>query len=383
MRNFFISATILLSVFMSCRVDENPAKRKPSADSFSPGLVKTGDTVTIIGTALDSDKIKVFVDGKEVKLINQQYYSASFLVKAEMSAKKPNLDLAVQVGETETTIFSQQLIVNYLVQNEDLVNGGWLYGLRNKFKNLDTLGGGPKQLLITDFDGHGIRTANATSRFDATQFYGLVKTGGKVLITNSYLGAIASEVGKNYFVLHLNPEFIEKEKSGYSGELKTNTIYLNDIASPWPSNFIDFPNRPLRDLVAGDKFENQYYLNFYLYKNGQTKGSVRPYLTNDNLLTSQEYAKNFPASYGNNEWKLVSIPFNEFQKGYGFNNGFKVTSNNIDSLNIIKFNFSHQSLANDNDKTPYKGPEVEGDVLIYLDHIILTQGGPFAYKKFD
>lgn len=376
MRQLTILSTMLILLsLLSCRPEENPAKQKPRADSFSPGISKTGDTIEVIGSGLSGAKI--LLEGKEVELLKSENNFLSFIVKESMSALKSDLCLTVQFQDNSTTSFSQRLIVNHKISGEDLLPGNWLGGKIKTDLNLvegDTLMG-PKQLIITDFDGHGIRMADATIKFDETQFTALVKTGGKILITNSFLNGEPSPVGENYFVTQLSPEYIEEGKYGFAAELVSNTDFMNDLERTWPISFVDTPNGPL-DAATSNPALSTYYFNFFIFKNGNEKGFVRPYLFSDDLTGNAMFANNFSTTLGNNEWEIVSIPVREFKTTHG--TSVRMNFNNFKSLNKIKFNVAHLDL----DQNQMKPSEAEGEVLIYIDHITITQGAPFVYKKF-
>ena len=72
----------------------------------------------------------------------------------------------------------------------------------------------------------------------------------------------------------------------------------------------------------------------------------------------------------------MSIPVRDFNTIHG--NGNKMNFNAFKNINKIKFNISHLDL----DNNQMKPSEAEGEVLIYIDHITITQGAPFVYKKF-
>lgn len=380
---FYVGALIAASLW-SCRPEVNPVVKKPTADSFSPGIARTGDTVSVIGSSLKDSKI--LINGREVQIITNTDNILSFPVTNALT--NPNAlpkgegesiyTLEVVFKDGSSTKFLQSILLNHIVRPQDLT---WLASFTGDKTIDDTLGTGPAQLLITDFDGHGVRTAKATERFDQTQWAALVKTGGTQLITNNFLGVTSTKANGNFLATQLNPEFVENRTSGFVGEFVSATDVLNNREDAWATNFSEIPGSPIAvpklNGSATDKTAlNQTYLNFFLYKNNKVKGLVRPYLYNNLMEGSVAFAFNIPDEQGNGEWSLVSIPFRSMKTGYGSTDAMKFSL--YSELNKMKFVFTHFDKKDEDKKTPDSGLKTAvDDVQFYLDHIIITQGSPY------
>jgi hypothetical protein len=370
MKKLFYIGALIATSFWSCRPEVNPEVKKPTADSFSPGIAKTGDTVSVIGSSLKDSKI--LINGREVQIITNTDGLLSFPVTNALT--NPNAlpkgegesiyTLEVLFKDGSSTKFSQSILLNHVVGPEDFT---WLSNFKGSKAVGDTLVKGPKQLLITDFDGHGIRTANATDRFDQTQWTALVKTGGSQSITGEFLGVKNPPSKGNFFATQLNPEFLTKNTFGFAAEFVSATDVLNNRKDSWSNNFSEIPESPISYPNASNL--KDLYFNFYVYKNSSTKGTLRAYLYNNNLSGDKEYANSLNASSGNFEWVLVSVPFTSFKANYG--SGSPITADIYKEINKIKFVYTHSDWANNGNKVP------TGDVQFYLDHIIITQGSPY------
>lgn len=368
---YYLGILAAASIFTSCKHEISDPKNFPTADSYSPGTAKTGDTVTVYGSYLKDSKI--VIGDKEPILITNTDGSLSFVVTNAMTLNQTVFPLSIKFADGSSTQFSMPLILNHIIGGDD--KDTWLSS-RNE-QNNDTLGKGPAQILITDFDGHGYRTANATDRFNQTQWSGLVKTGGSISITQNFLGVAASPARGNYLALQLNPEFIEKGSNGYLGEFISSTDLQNDRKSFWPKNFSELPNSPIKSPISRAEM-GDLYLNFFLNKNGKEKGISDIYLTNDLLALKNQFKYRPEVSVGKDKWELVSIRLRDFKNNYGYGSGMTFTD--YKDFNKIKFTFVHDDKKDEASTSPLVTATEEAQ--IYIDQVIITQGGPYlAYPK--
>lgn len=369
----YLGVVATAGFFSSCRPSISEPKNFPTADSYSPGIAKTGDTVTVFGSYLKDSKI--LIGSQEPTLITNTDGALSFVVTDAMTSipKQSVFSLSVNFADGTSTKFTMPLVLNHVISAQDKL--GWLSSSTQPA--LDTLKKGPAQILMTDFDGHGFRTANATDRFDQTQWSGLVKVGGSILISPSFLGAKASPAGGNYLAMQINPNFIEDGASGFMGEFISRTELQNDRATSWPSNFSKLPNSPIKTPTSRAEMA-QIYFNFYVYKNNKSKGLSDIYLLNDDLALKEQFRFRPDTAVGLSDWQLVSIPFRDIKSGFGFGTGMTFTD--YKDINKIKFTFTHYDKKDEDGKNPVVITTDEAQ--IYIDHVIITQGGPYlAYSK--
>ncbi len=380
MKKLTLVSLIFVFAFWSCRPEVNSVVKFSSADSFSPGIAKTGDTVDILGGSLKGSK--VFLDDIEVPLLSSSDGLLQFVVTDNLTKSNPKgvFELSVKFKDGSSTKFSQNIVLNYIYTLTDKVT--WLKNYVVKDAINDTLSKGPAQLLISDFDGHGARAANATNRFDQTQWTSLVKQGGSSLIGSNVLGVASSKAKGNYFALQLNPEFVENGTSGFVGEFISATEVSNNRDEAWAINFSALPGSKIRIPTENRRKINTIsmddtYLNFYVFKNNKEKTLLRTYITSDLLAGSTQFAYNPQPSDGLSEWKLMSIPFRSFRTGYGFDSK-AIEVVDYPTLNKLNFTFTHADKAAETPSNPsaWVNPAT-GEVQIYLDHIIITQGGPY------
>jgi hypothetical protein len=265
------------------------------------------------------------------------------------------------------TSFPQKLPLNHTITLED--KAGWLSPWPQSAGDVLK---GPAQLLITDFDGHGVRTANLVTNandFDKTQFSALVKTGGDQQITRNYRGISLSPASGNCLNTSLDVKFVENGRNGFCAEFISRSELQNDRATPWTKSFVDLPNSGLKYPVD----VANTYVNFYINKNKLPKGVLDIYLFNDDLALPQQYRYRLPIAKGGNEWELVYIKLNQF--GANFGGSPKINASTIQTLNKIKFNFTHDDKKDETTSPSSWKLNATGEVFIAIDHITITQGG--------
>lgn len=354
----------------SCKIETADLVNFPKLDSYSPGYAKTGSTVSIIGSNLEG--ASVYVNGQKVDLTASSEKELTFQVKNGMSSG----DLVVKFAnkDFEDQKFGLGIVINHVIQLEDKT--GWLSSTTQNVG--DTLVG-PKQLLISDFDGNGVRTADATNNFDRTQFVDQVQTGGSMLI-NSTNQVSSSPAGGNFFNVELGAEFVQKGTCGHVGEIITRSELQNDGQSSWPVNFVDYPNSPLT-VPSSEAEVRDYFVNFAMFKDGNEKGVLHINLFNDDLALPDQYRYIIEDNSGLDEWDWVSIPYNQFKSNFA--TGAAISSTTFPSINKLKFAFSHDDW-NDFDNSLGKCPDtapISGKVVYYIDNVVITQGQPFYGNK--
>ena len=355
----------------SCRVDKAEKVILPVAESYSPGYVKTGDTVRVIGIGLDGASVKV--GGQPVTLISQNSKEVAFIVTSELKQNVQgetnntnNIGISFSDGSNHT--FTMPLVVNYVIANGDLSGNGWLNGSTQSIG--DTLSG-PAQLIVADFDNGGIRNADATDKFDRTQFEGLVKVGGTGLITSYSDERGATPAGGNVLSVNLESKFVSPNTSGFAGEYITRSELTNDGAT-WPLNFAEYLNSPIKDNVSMD----DTYINLCLFRNGQDQSILDVILYNDNLLLADRYRNRYlrtsaGLAVGTNEWAWVNLKFSDFASNFG--GAVDINEVIFESINKIKLDFNHGAVSAIDAGNPPEDKKVE----IYLDQIVITQGAPY------
>jgi len=352
-------------LFTGCRIDTEERPDFPSVESFSPGYAVPGDTVFVIGKSLTGSSISL--DNGPVNIIANTDSLLSFVVTESMS----NSLLTVTYPDGDAFTFSFNIILNYMIQASDIEEGGWLNDMELDGTPLQAgeLLRGPRQLLISDFDGGGIRFAEATSVIDQTQFAGLAAQGGDLIIGTNTFGATPSPVGGNNFGIDTPPTSIASGTFGFAGELLNRSELQNDRETSWPMNFIEYPASPIEDVSSNSDLEN-VFVNFLLFKNGNPKGVVDLNLTNDNFALGDRFRNRIAdAQVGLDDWEWVSLPIGEISDGFGF--GSRLNPDAYRTINILLFGFIHSDKAND------EPIDAEGNATFLIDHIILTQGAPY------
>ena len=255
--------------------------------------------------------------------------------------------------------FSTKLVVNYVIQEGD----DWIseYGVGDILL-------GPKQLLVTDFDGAGIRVADETDRFDETQWVSQVQPTGTETITDNYLG-ISSDLGKgNYYALSLS-ETSQLGNYGHVGKLMNRLDLLNGNTGSWINNFTEYKGSPITKTNISEL--DDLYLNFAFFKNDSDKSLLRVDLQNASLGDSTAYRNEVSINKGIRNWEWISIPFTNFKNNWGNNSDHNVQDDEIyELLNQLQFAFTHKDEKNNTGTA-------EGEVHFLIDHIIITQGAPY------
>lgn len=342
----------------SCRIEKADAVNFPNVESYSPGYAKTGTEVSVIGSNLSGASI--YLGGQPVDLLSTSDRKLSFLVTDAMSTG--NIEVRFSNELFESQAFAMDLVVNHVITGSD--KGGWLSA---SLQNVGDTLVGPNQLLITDFDGTGIRKANETTQFDRTRFSSQVPTGGLNGI-GQISGVMASPAGGNYFYSELAGEFVQNGTFGYSGDLISRSKKQNDLRFDWPSNFVDYPESPL--VMPTSRADlSKIYLNMAVFKNQNQKGLFYLDLTNEGLSNSQKFNNRSVSGVGVSEWTWVSVPFSQFKDGFGF--GSTLDLDDFGNINIVSLAFVHQ------DKSENQIVEAQGNANYYIDNIIITQGQPF------
>lgn len=378
---YILSALICLSA-VSCRnsIEKkiNPAKGFPNVASYSPGFAKTGDTISIIGSVLTGSTVEV--GGKQIDLTVNTDDKLAFVVTDDVApiSNDGRYSLKVLHSDGDFHEFSMPIVLNHEITLAD--KAGWLSTSSQAVG--EVLETGPAQLLISDFDGGGIREADATDKFDRTQFDNQAQPTGV-----SYIGSTdltqGSPLGNNYYILKLDDPG-QLGGNGHAGEVWSRSEIMNDRKTEWPVSFFDYVNGPLKEVTTNNEM-NDVYLNFLLYKGGAEKTVLYAYLYNDFLPGGEQYRSNFdfeldgasvkvPKGTGLNEWVWVSLPFRDsFKDNFGF--GSKLKGENANTINKIKIAFAHGDKLDDQPGT------ATGGIEAYIDHIIITQGAPYYGHK--
>lgn len=360
-----------LALLSSCRIPEAPKKVLSKAESFSPGYVKTGDTVTVLGINMTGSRVKV--GGVSVDVVTSDDSFVQFVVsddvQADTDADATN-NIEVSFSDDSKHEFSFPLIVNYVIKPQDV--NSWLSGTTQSAGEVLQ---GPNQLLIGDFDDAGIRNAERTDRFDGIRYDATVKEGGEAFVGMAS-GVLSSPAKGDYLAVIVPPESISLGASGFAAEVDTDSDNTNDKGL-WVSNFSAYPNSPLEVPETQEDLDN-IYLNFCVHLNGNPKGLLDPFIFNDNLALNKRFRNNSlrpasgdePLAIGLNEWVWVSLPFSGFGANFGDPNQ-ALNAETYKTINKIKLAYTQFDLRNNAEVAISQGVE------IYVDHLVITQGAPF------
>ena len=370
LRNILVAAALVV-VLISCRREPEARPVFPSAEYFTPSVVKADQQVTIYGVGLD--KATVLIDGTEISV---DFVSGSgdkliFKVAPGLSIGKHFVEILFEDGDKVK--FTSPLVVS--------LTGSTI-----------------KELLIGDFDGAGIRPAYATADFTNGQWSGNAGANTVMGIGNLN-GVLSSPAGGNYAFATVPNGGVLPNTFGFVATIESRSELNNDFETAWPKNFFEYKLSSLDSIESNDI--SNYYLNFYVNFNSNNKSKVRVFVGNPDLGKGERFAEDVAASTSVSGWQFVSIPLDLFKSNFG--NDTPMNFNDFKKLNMISFDVSdtYENIYSDCCcKSQYSNSEqmtcpsgVDGDltccplsikdpVQVYFDHVTITQGGPaYDYSK--
>ena len=332
MKKLFYLLLVSNILFFSCRPSDEPAITVSEVESYSPGYVKVGDTVQVLGIQLEN--ANVYVGGVLVDVVEEDFNQLKFVVDSDVTSNSKDVEntnyIRIDFEDGGSHQFSFPLVVNYVIQTADKASG-WLKDCPQDVG--DTLVG-PAQLLLTDFDDSGVRNAFAVdqSAFDRIQFQGLSKDGGILAVDN--FSQVSQSPGEGDFLgVNVDPSYIAANSAGFAAEFVTRSERRNDEGL-WPNSFYEYPNSTLSS--DGDEI----YLNFCVFKNSQEKGVMQLWMYNNSLIGGSRYRANYfinNSTTGLNEWTWLSLPLSDFKTGFGFGTSLDLES--FAEQNILKLDW--------------------------------------------
>lgn len=362
----------VILAFTSCRPQVADKIIQSKAESFSPGYVKTGDVVRVLGVNLLGSSVKVGGVSMELEEITEDYleFIITDKLKTDVNGEDAENNIEITFENGDVHRFSFPLIVNYKITIEDKQSGAWL---ENSPQDAEEILQGPKQLIIADFDDGGIRNAARTERFDKTQFNPTLKDG-TVGFVGTGSGVKSSPAKGDYLGVQTPTEDILQGTFGFAGEVVTRSE-VTTKGDLWPDNFADYPNGPLtKPGTPADV--SAYYINFCIFTNGNDKTVVYPYLFNDVTALGDRFRNNTfdnAGVIGLEDWQWVSLRLTTFKSNFGNNSSVDPTT--FLGINKLNLGLSHFELKDQSETAPLK--EIEKGVEVYIDHIVITQGAPF------
>lgn len=359
---FSFAAIAVLLVIVGCRREVEEKPTFPDVSFFTPGEAQVGDTIKVVGLGLLGSKVSLGNQG--MTLISNSDQALIFAIPAGASTAQ----LTVSYPETGGHTFQAPLVIDDKTGNNEL--------------------------LIGDFDLGGIRPAGVTNDFLNGQWQinsaGAATTG----IGQGVNGVPSSPAGGNYAYAFMGGEDMDPTTYGFVADLGHRSEVLNDKETPWPVSYLLYPAATLDTSAA----ISDYYLNFYVNFNGRTEGRVRIFLINPNYDKECRYATTIsPTNSTADQWVWKSIKLSTFQNNYGFGNSGACSNQNTLSMsemlqiNSIEIGVTDKFDSNyDVDCCYYVDADSPSDlsccetavpadvdqVEVYIDHVIISQGGP-------
>lgn len=357
----FSLAIMAVVIFTACERDPDPRPAFSRADTYSPSAAATDDTVYITGAELVGTEVRL--NGKLVELEVETANLIGFIVKDDMESGTLELQLPSAGGVTGELKRFNNVLINELVETGSSWDG-YFYD-EQTFANGEVLRG-PKILMISDFDGSGVRRASSTSTFSNVFWESNAAAAASVGIGRRNVSSSPS--GGNFMYGTIEEGGILRRTNGFVCEFATRSETMNDAISPWPENFVDYPGSVLPQNFDIDEL----YLNFYVNNNGYDQSNLRIYIYNDGMFLANRFVLDFPILESEEGWHWRSLPINEFRSNFGFDD--RITSDQFLQVNKMMFQLadigSMEDAAGNQDESLYQGNPVQG----YIDHIVLSYG---------
>lgn len=366
---FSFAAIAVLLVIVGCRREVEEKPTFPDVNFFTPGQAQIGDTIKIVGLGLEG--ASVTFGGQAMTLHNVSSQSMYFVVPAGSTTETVSVTYSNGDGHT----FQAPLVID--------------------------ISTGPNELLLGDFDKGGIRPAGVTSDFLNGQWEinsaGAATTG----IGQGVNGVPSSPAGGNYAYAFMGGESIDPVSYGFVASLGHRSEVLNDNATGWPETYLEYPGGTLDSTADIDEF----YLNFYVNFNNRPESRIRVFLVNPNYPKGCRYAKTIPADIPatGDGWVWKSYQMSSFLKEFGFGGGTCPNPNSLTMEELFKVNKIEIDITDRFDNVykipssststvcPTSIPSEERDICcqntappscqvdqveVYIDHVIISQGGP-------
>jgi len=362
------SSFVATFMLVSCTKRE-PSERPvfPTAEYFTPSFASEGDTVRVLGLALDGSTVSL--NGTTVSSwVENDNQVVKFVIPAGYQGGKVSIKL------------KDNLTLNF-VDSLRIVD------------KIDPLRGVP-MLLLSDFDGGGIRPAYRGADFNTGQWALESPVGATFGVNSGQLSIPQSPAGGDYMFNDVPSGAIGGvATAGWGGALTSRNELLNDGESSFPISLGEYTNSPI-------DFKNEpanYYLNFHYYgadlglidtvsKQPIYPTAIRVYLINpfkdislwyafsftngDNLGSAELAGSPFLAD---NKWHSVSIPLSYFRDGFSFKEYLFDHPEDLLKINSLQFTMTDSRVDSSNPKIQAQG---KGPIRTAIDHVSITEGVP-------
>ena len=330
-------------------------EQKTAVEYYTPTSVAVGSQLQLHGKALSKATVSIGNITTEIDSVSKDGYVLYVKVPDELSVGS-QYSVVVNYDENEAFEFSPKLKIS---ASTSLV----------------------KELLITDFDGGGIRSATTTSDFMNGFFEHNSGANSKMGITTNLNSVESSPAGENFAFATVYGGGVLPNTFGFVGTLSTQTDFQNDGSTRWPENFFNYPGSV---ITSENQDLKEYYINFLVNFNSTNKSQLRVFIGNASLTLDKIFAKTFKPSlkYPVTGWQKVSIPLNEFRVEYGFGTAMKFQD--FLQSNKIMFQISDSFNNNYSACCRFIGEDtiddccdiaIEHPVQIYIDQVVISQGG--------
>lgn len=367
-----LAAAILM--MLSCRREIEERPLFPSAEYFAPTIVEQGGELTIRGFVLTDAKVTIGGLPAEVKqtIVNDTVDDQRTVLVVTVPGSLGNGEHIVRVEYKDKGEFTFQAPL-IIANTRSTVN----------------------ELLIGDFDGGGIRPAVASSDFTNGQWAGSAGANSTIGITNQDGDVSSSPAGGNFAFTRVVGNGILPGTFGYVAAIDSRNEIQNNFITSWPKNFAEYPNSTIT-IEEGDLVSN-FRVNFYIKMNGNIHTQVRVYLGNSDLGNADKYAHTIHSKATTNQnpsgkftkltddfgWVHLSIPFNVFACNFGFNAGCTPKLEDLKKINQISFSISDDfnnvydtECCTGSSNTSCCGAAIKEPVSAYIDHVVISKGGP-------
>lgn len=333
---FYSTPLILSLIAFSCRPEIAPESKSSTFLSFSPAYANKGDTVKILGEHLEISDVRL--NNEPVEYFNAGSGNVNFIIKTEEDLLA-NISI-ISKGQTLTS--NQKIAVNHRITAID--KSTWL---NSQSANIGDLLPSTAQLLVTDFDGQGVRTSFKTNDWNEHYFFQEVQKGATATGMIDQLGEPSPANGDYYGI---SIDATEVKNIYWHGTLNSDpSIEINNKTF---NGLFRIEESPLK-LVDKESLDN-IFLNFLIYSKKET----------------------------NTEMTLIMTDIKDFAPEKKINltngNGWTWVTKSLSSLGVTELKNANEikrieiKWAVANNKIP-----TEGTVFTYIDHIVITQGSPY------
>ncbi len=353
-----LSVSLLISTGCRRKVEEQPLF--PAAEYYTPTLVAPASPIEIHGAVLTNSTVKIGGIEAKIDSVSEDGKVVYAIVPNELEIGS-SYTVEVAYNDNENFAFTPQL-------------------------EIAATSSSVKELLIGDFDGAGIRSANTTANFTNGQWSGNAGANSVIGIGSNVNGVEASPAGGNYAYATVFGGGILPATYGFVATISSRSGLQNDLVTDWPANFFEYPGSILNNNNTDLK---TYYINFLVNFNDNPKSQLRIFIGSAKLPKNKRYAVTIKSGskYPVTGWQQVSLAMNTFKDEFGF--GKAMTFEDFMKLNQVDFDIAdtynnkynacctevgsgtNATFINECCATAIKDP-----VQVYFDQVVISQGGP-------